>query len=264
MKYKDKYGNIFSCDYNFENCDTLVLSGGAFKCIYFLGALLKISKKQNLNFRNFSGTSCGSVLCTLLCIGYSPIEIFKKFLTKEDIPISNYLKVLIENLEEMLILKGFDKNTTFDEMYKKTGNSLAFVASNISKLREEIFSRFTSPNTPIIIGVKLSCSLPVIFPISKYNNDIFTDGIFFDNFPIKLCKLFNCNNVIAMTTFKSYYDNRVVEFYNNEKYKIIYIPDFLNKHFFLNSEEKFCMFVSGYNYICENIKKNILKRRNSF
>lgn len=264
MIYKDKYGNKFLCDYNLENCNTLILSGGAMKCMYFLGVLSAIPYK--IKFINFGGTSCGAVLCSLLSIGYTPIEIFKKFLETEDVPITKSLYILTKNMEIMFENKGFDKNITFKELYEKTGNNLAFIASNVSKLREEIFSIKKYPNTSVLIAVKMSCSLPVIFPISKYNNDIFTDGIFFDNFPIKLSKLFNnTKKVLAITTFKSYYDNRLLEFYKIPKiYKIILVPDYINKHFFLTSEEKFCMFVTGYNYISENIKKNKKQRRKSF
>lgn len=263
MIYKDKYGNKFICDYKFNNCNTLILSGGAMKCMYFLGALSVINPK--VKFINFGGTSCGAVLCSLLSIGYTPIEIFKKFVSIKEIPITKSLNILTKNMEIMFEEKGFNKNITFKELYEKTGNNLAFVASNVSKLREEIFSVKNHPDTSIVIAVKMSCSLPVIFPISKYNNDIFTDGIFFDNFPLKLSRIFdNFTNILAITTFKAYYDNRLSEFYKQHKlYKIVLIPDYINKHFFLNDEEKFCMFATGYNYIVENIKKNKRIRRKS-
>lgn len=262
--FKDKYGIIYECDFNFKDCNTLIMSGGAFKCIYFLGSLHKICTKTE--FKHYAGTSCGAILATLLSVGYSPLEIFKKLLKiKVTLNITKSLEYTIQIVEEMLEEKNISKKVTFEELYLKTGKEIAFVSSNVSRLREEIFSKYTHPHTSVILAMKLSCSLPIIFPISKYNNDIFIDGIFFDNFPIKLSKLFTgTKKVVCITTSSAHYDRRVTAFYKFPSiYKIIMVPDIYNKYFWVSREDKFCMFVSGYNFVEEYIHKPIRKRSNT-
>lgn len=264
--FKDKFGTKYTCDFDFKDCNTLILSGGALKCIYFLGVLFNL-KKELPSFKYFAGTSCGTIIVTLISIGYTPYEIFQIFnkTTKNlKLSLSKTLETTINILESMFEKKGFTKDITFKQFEICTGKQLAFIASNISKLKEEILCSVTHPNTPIIIAIKLSCSLPIIFPTSKWNNDIYSDGIFFDNFPIKLSKLFKYSKkVIAISTLNSHYDKRILEYYKNpDIYKIILIPDLIKKYFFATPEDLFCMFVSGENYIKKNLSIK-RKRRNS-
>lgn len=261
--FKDKFGNTYYCDFKFGGCNTLILSGGGEKCVYFLGALTRL---KNLKLKYYAGTSCGAIVSSLLSIGYSPVEIFKRLLkTPKNLFITKTLDFVLENVENMFEEKGLSKNITFQEFTLKTGKQLAFIASNLTKLKEEIFCVQTHPNTPVVVAIKLSCSLPIIFPIAKHNNEIFTDGIFFDNFPIKLCNIFEKRyKVVAITTSSSHYDKRLLQYYSNpDVFKIIIIPDLFNKYFSASREDKFCMFVSGFNYVDENITI-IRQRRSSF
>ena len=61
--------------------DTLVLSGGSSKGILILGALQYAQDNFLLNKINkYIGTSVGSIICFLLLIGYTPIEIMIYFI----------------------------------------------------------------------------------------------------------------------------------------------------------------------------------------
>jgi hypothetical protein len=56
--------------------DTLVLSGGSSKGIIILGALQYLIDNYLIsNIETYIGTSVGSIICYLLLIGYTPIEI---------------------------------------------------------------------------------------------------------------------------------------------------------------------------------------------
>lgn len=264
MILTDKFGNKYECNFNFDKCNTLILSGGAIKCLYFLGALHRL---KDINFKYYAGTSCGSIVSTLLCIGYSPYEIFNQFVKSYKNEITTALNFTMQNIHQMFLGKSISPDITFEELFKINNKELAFVATNITKLKEEIFCRKTHPNTPIMVAIEMSCSLPIIFPIAKYNNDVFVDGVFFDNFPIKLCKVFNdSNNVLAISTKTSHFNKTsLLKFYQNPcKFKIIFIPDPINKYFYVSKEDQFLMFVTGYNYINDNIIKcEKIKRRNS-
>lgn len=270
MSFKDKFGTYYECDFDFENSDTLVLSGGALKCIYFLGALHKINnlKKTSCNFKYYAGTSCGAIVVSLLAAGYTPFEIYKEILKNTDFTLYNALDFTIQKVKELFNKKGLNSNITFLEFEQKKNCKLGFISTNVSKLREELLISKYHADTSIITAIKLSSALPIIFPIEKYKNNIFTDGIFFDNFPIKLSEYFKSENVIAITTLNSHYDKRMQNYYkDSKKYKIIMIPEITKSYFKLANEDKFKMFVTGYNYIEDNFNilknKKLKKRRNS-
>ncbi len=62
---------------NMRNANILVLSGGGFKGIPMLGALQHLYTTNQLStVKYYVGTSVGSMICYLLIIGYTPIEIF--------------------------------------------------------------------------------------------------------------------------------------------------------------------------------------------
>lgn len=256
MNQKDKFNNVFKCDFNFDKLDTIVFSGGALKCLYFIGAAAAIYDNSNsLKIKNYAGTSSGAFISILLAVGYHPFEILKRLIKSREVLIFSTLTKTIEDVGEMLIEKGFTKDVTFREIEEKTGSRLAFVTCNASKMREEIFSSMSHPDTPVLIAAKLSSSLPIIFMPSKYNGDIYTDGIFCDNFPLKLAKRFgDVNKVVGITTRTSTYDKNIKEFYrDNDLYKIILIDDSLKKWFFISRDEKFRMFTSGYNFVSDRI-----------
>ncbi len=71
----DKYGNPYSFSLKPKYYKTLVLSGGAMRGVYLLGALNGLKIKIN-KISTFIGISSGSIICFLLSIGYTPYEIF--------------------------------------------------------------------------------------------------------------------------------------------------------------------------------------------
>lgn len=255
MEFVDKFGVEFTCDFNLNDCNTLILSGGALKCITFLGALYRIEYILN-KIIYYAGTSSGSVVATLLSIGYSPVYIFKIFYSQKSVPVCDSLDLVLSNLKILFRKKGIDPNITFKQLFELNGKYLAFVTTNVSKLNEEILCHITQSDMPVLIGIKLSCSLPIIFPIAKYNSYIYADGIFFDNFPIKLSNMFPFKkSVLAITTLNSHYDKRLHKFYKNPKiYKILMIPDNVKKYFNATKDDKFCMFSRGFNFCDESIK----------
>lgn len=266
MYFIDNYGNKFSCDFNFSNCKTLVISGGAFKCVYALGALAKILSVFKLKFQNFAGTSSGAIICFLISIGYSPIEIVKFiFNINESSPYN--IRIIrdfaIKKIEELMIIKGFPRNVTFIEHHRKTNTNLMIIATNVSRQLEEVFSYKTSPDMEIRTAIALSCSLPIIFPLIIYKGSVYIDGIFSNNFPIKtVSKIKNKGKVLALSTRSAFYPNHMLEFYiQKDVYKIVHIPDKIRKYFFTKRDDIFCMYMIGYNFISKNIDTNRKNRK---
>ena len=70
---------------NIKEINAICLSAGAAKGYYQLGACHFLYSQNNFNNINtFIGTSVGSALALLLCIGYEPVEFFS-YMCQNDI-----------------------------------------------------------------------------------------------------------------------------------------------------------------------------------
>ena len=237
MDTNDEIENI-----NYQNktdFDTLVLSGGSSKGIIILGALQYAYDNFLLKkVETYIGTSVGSMICYLLAIGYSPIEIItyicinqimEKMLHFNIIAMMNgsgaiSFNNIYEHLEKMSIEKlGYIP--TFQDLKEKLGKTLICVTYNFTENKTEYISNETYPNLPCLIGLKMSSSLPLIFEKYKYGNSFYIDGGISDNFAIDLGdklgeKVLGLHITSDSKSFSNEPDIDITEFI----YKIIFIP----------------------------------------
>lgn len=189
-----------------EPYNVLVLSGGAFKGLILLGSLQAIfDRKLNRNFNTFVGTSSGAIICYLLCIGYTPIEILCDVCTNLDIKkvhvnIANVLSGIgvtsysvIQQQLERLSIEKIGYLPTLNDIRKKMGKTLVVITYNYTKKREEVLSPDTHPDLPCLVALRKSSNLPIIFDHFKYNNCFYVDGGFTNNFPIDVGERFGSN-----------------------------------------------------------------------
>jgi predicted acylesterase/phospholipase RssA len=188
-------------DASTEDYDTLVLSGASTKGISTLGALYYMMSKGKLDMKKIRyllGCSSGAIICYLLAIGCSPMEIIS-YVVKHGIfdTLRANLSGLLTNtgLYSFQTLLDHVKNITLDkigtfvtllEMQEKFGKTLIFSTFNYSKHRVEYISPMTDPNMPCLIALRMSANLPILFPTLKVNNDYYIDGGFGNNFPIDI------------------------------------------------------------------------------
>jgi NTE family protein len=185
--------------------NTLVISGGGIRAISYLGVFKKLEELQKnntqfeINIKTLCAVSAGSLIGLLYILGYNAVEMHDEVLglklqNMKDIKFINFISKygldsganLISALEGLIIKKGFNKNVTFLELYNKTGIDFQVMATNLNKY---CFTRFNFLNTPEVLvtdAIRMSISIPFIFTINKYQNDIHVDGGLIDNFPIKL------------------------------------------------------------------------------
>lgn len=178
--------------------NTLVLSGGSVKNIATLGAL-QFCYDQNYiqSARTYIGTSAGGIICYLLAIGYTPIEILiyicvnNIFDKMKEINLFSLMNGegaidfthLQEHLERMTINK-IGRLVSLQEVRDLYGKTLIFATYNMSKNRVEYLTPDTTPTTPCIFALKQSSALPFVFPHVKYMGDLYIDGGIYENFPI--------------------------------------------------------------------------------
>lgn len=181
--------------------DSLVLSGGGVKGIAQLGVLRYYWEKKTLSLeglRELAGTSVGSIICTLLVCGYSPMEIFSEVYSMTsffNIGDCNNIWDLFKHFGLMsistmmdkisdLIIKKIGYMPTMQQLKDLSGKTVTITVTNVSRMQVEYISHMTRPNLKIIDAVKMSCNLPLIFQRISYNGDYYVDGGLLDNFPV--------------------------------------------------------------------------------
>jgi NTE family protein len=176
--------------------DELIICSGGVKCIYIIGCLNNLSKVHPLHlFNYYTGCSAGSIICLLLNIGYNIDDIeniinidFKIF---QEVKITNLINyggfdngIKINNLFKAFLLnKNIDVNITFKELYDKTNKVLTFTTTNITTGKSEYHNCITQPNMPILLSLRMSINIPIVYTPIKYNDNYYVDGALLDSYP---------------------------------------------------------------------------------
>jgi len=206
---------------------TLCFSGGGVKGIAFVGALDRLLEKNIFclsDIKCYVGTSIGSILSFLLNLGWNIHEIkdfvlnfnFNK-LTSEINSISFFQKFGIQDGDrlQLLLVKFLEsklnvKDITFEELYNKTNKKLLIIGTNLTKSEEVVFSYKNTPNFSVILALRISVSVPIIFTPIEYENQFYVDGGIVNNFPLNHCS--------KKSTFgfyiKNSYDNKITSIKN--------------------------------------------------
>lgn len=167
----------------------LGLGGGGMKGILFVGALLELSKTQDLVFPDgVYGVSVGSIVGAYIAFGLpldaeSLNEAFQisKFVPDvdfEQLPQSLSLKGIFsmdafeKSLIDLFLSKGLDIRT------KNIGDAampLYIASSNLTKGKPTIFSK----DVPLLDALKCSCCIPGVFRPQIMYGQVFVDGDLF-------------------------------------------------------------------------------------
>jgi hypothetical protein len=185
----------------------LCLSSGGIKGFYTLGTLHYFYEQNLLNeIRYYIGTSIGSVICLLLIIGYSPIEILSYLCINDINENINFNSVfsnlgekygildieLFENYLENMVIFKLGYIPTFEDLLLKYNkyficNSLCIPNNQSIKSKGEkiYFNPNDYPKFSVTKAVCMSCSIPFIFSKNIFENNVYIDGAIFDRCPIK-------------------------------------------------------------------------------
>jgi predicted acylesterase/phospholipase RssA len=173
--------------------DVLCFSSGGVKGYAQLGSLHYLDKKNMLNnVTKYIGTSVGSLILFLYCIGYSSSDILKEALLLD---VSKYIDIdiskmriadrskLFKTVRDMTIKKmGF--YPSFEQLYKLHDKEFVCVGSNIDRQNPVYFSYNTHPKMSCLRAIEISCTVPYIFEQVMYKRESYVDGALCDPFPI--------------------------------------------------------------------------------
>lgn len=190
---------------NQDKIDTLVLTGGGMRDVSIIGVLNVLEKINILNNINkYAGSSSGAMICVLLNIGYTPLEIQNTVFSQgTKIIYDNFLKIpfnllfnyglfsgskIVEYLKILFTRKSLSPNITFIELYEKTKKTLVLTGTSLTQKKTFYFNYHTFPDMKVIDALRISVSIPLYFTSIKYTIDniqhIFVDGGLLNNFPL--------------------------------------------------------------------------------
>lgn len=183
---------------NFRVSDALVLSGGGMKGLYLLGSLEYLYTEVGFShIKGYYGVSIGAVICVLLLLGYSPLEVMAqicvhKIPQKISVIDKNVIerkslfdpKHFLEIFEEM-IRSRVDTIPTLSEFFQKTQKDLYITTTCLASPYEPVYLHHsTHPDLSLSKAVHMSMSIPFAFGYAEYEGKKYVDGGLLDNFPI--------------------------------------------------------------------------------
>lgn len=190
---------------NVLSAERLVFSGGGLRGIAYLGALLAIRDRLNVeicdlpNLKQVSGCSIGSFVALLICMKFTVLEmqsfmhnlnLSKMFEISYESIVSTFAmndaSVLTQMVVDALAVKGLSPTTTFFDLKKKYVLDLLVGATDLTDAKFELLSYKNYPSMPIVTAVVASMSLPPVFPPQKFNMKLLSDGGLMNSFPIAL------------------------------------------------------------------------------
>ena len=229
---------------DFNNRNTLVLSGGGIKGLYYIG-VLRLFEESNIikNIKTFAGSSIGSLFCLLMLIGYSSQELEELFCLLnlsqlKQINSSNFFSYfgldsgnkIYWFLEKILYGKHFNKNITLKELFDITQKKLIISGVCVDDKECYYFSHETHPDMNVRIAIRISMSMPFYFVPVLYNDKLWIDGGIMDNYPMQLFNDMLEKTVgIYIQSEKKKYDIKNIEDY------LISIYDCFNKGYYIKS-----------------------------
>jgi predicted patatin/cPLA2 family phospholipase len=186
--------------------NTLLFSGGGTLGIAYIGVVKALEKTGLLkNIKTFCGTSIGSIFALIISMNYKASEI-QSMLFDIDMEKAFQLNVLniIKNgvygndeyitqcIKKVIKIK-FSENITFKELFNNTGNHLIVNTTCLCDNKAEYFDYIHNPDMEVWLAIRMSISIPYIFPHVEYKDKYYVDG--------GLCKLpfhlFEEDNLLA-------------------------------------------------------------------
>lgn len=179
----------------------IVISGGGIKGCGMLGAIKYLDELYDIRgVHSYVGTSVGSILGYLLCIGYQPLEIIhdvfqlellqqlRSMVNAPEALFSQYglleFEPILEFLE-LLTLSKYGRLFTMETLRSELQRDFACMTYNFTKMRTELLHWSTTPDLPCLKAIQMSSSIPYVFTQCIHQDQVYIDGGIVDNFPLR-------------------------------------------------------------------------------
>ena len=204
-----------------ERINKLVFSGGSTKGISYIG-IIKGLEERNLfkEIKTFAGTSIGAIFSFLLAIGY---DYYSLNSIVNSIDIEKLCKInkmssygfddgvnLVSKIKELMDNKNIKYDITFRELFKLTNKRLIITVTNLTLKKAEYLDYKRTPDMNVLIGLRMSFSVPIVFKPIIYNGCYYVDGGLVDNLPISVFK--NKNKCLCVYIDSDFVINSTVNY----------------------------------------------------
>ncbi len=203
----------------------IIFSGGGIKILAHVGAVMALHEKGLLkSVREWAGVSAGGFMALLLCLHYTPQEIYKlcnkfDFSNVRHIEPESILDVMdtygIDNgqnveilLESVLKYKKLPSIATFSDLQKAGYDHLTIWASDVNTHNSVTFSTTQTPNISVKMSVRASMSYPLYFTpvIHPFTKHYLVDGGLLGNYPIYMYEDYDLHHTLGITFVNSLED----------------------------------------------------------
>ena len=182
-----------------ERINKLVFSGGSTKGISYIG-IIKGLEEKNLfkDIKTFAGTSIGAIFSFLLAIEYDYYSL-NSIVTSTD--IEKLCKInkmssygfddginLVSKIKELMDNKNIKYDITFRELFKLTNKRLIITVTNLTLKKAEYLDYKRTPDMKVLVGLRMSFSVPIVFKPIIYDGCYYVDGGLVDNLPVSIFK----------------------------------------------------------------------------
>lgn len=187
---------------NLTEARRLIFSGGGLRGIAYVGALLAIKDRLNVEpcdlpeLQECVGCSIGSLVAALICMRFTVTEMHS-FLMSVDLHsmfgvsyesiITTFAvndgAALQEMVSKALAYKGFQQSCTLAEFQKKCKLQLRVAITDLTNAKYVLASAETMPLMPVATALVASMSLPPLFGPKFFNGILYSDGGLMNSFP---------------------------------------------------------------------------------
>ena len=177
----------------------LVLSGGSFKGISYIGIFRKLEETGiRPNIQTISACSVGTIFGLLWILGFQSGEmqqIIQKYnfaklyqfnlnTLFDGFGCSDFQRV-IELLTELLTLRQLSPAVTFQQLYNYSPIRFITNAVCLETGMVQYFDYCSTPEMPVLLAIQMSCAIPLLFPRVIYRNQTYIDGGVLDHLPLE-------------------------------------------------------------------------------
>lgn len=187
--------------------NVIVCSGGAVNALSFFGCVMYLEHVGLLScIDTFVGSSAGTVVGFMIIVGFSPREACDFFMKAgvHDLSLTE-LDVFDAMFGERTCLDtlGFDdgsrwstfladalqdrlgcRDITFSDLAKVTGKVLVVCVTNLTQGQRQYLSVETMPDMSVVLAVRMSLSIPILYVPVIHDGCIYVDGSVLDNLPV--------------------------------------------------------------------------------
>ena len=190
---------------------TLCIGSGGIRGLSMISALKYLYEQNYIDFEKIKTYSCvsvGSIIGILLLVGYSINDIYNIEYDFDLLSPNFSLDLLFEkygfdngdNIIEFfnkIILKKINNiNITFLDLYNLTKKEFLIVTTNYTQNCEKIFNYKETPNVPVMLAIRMSISIPIIYTPILYENNYYIDGAIINK--VYIPKNSNPENTLAI------------------------------------------------------------------